>query len=64
MALQPDLPHMHLANNTWIRNLTCRYLVAKVRLQSPDTSLMPLVTFDFLDPLVLTTDIGTEKGEI
>ena len=54
---------MHLANKVWIRNLTCLYLVAKVRLQSSSTSLVPLVALDSVDRLVSTLDVRPEKGE-
>ena len=39
------LPRMceHLADNEWIRHLTCRYLVAKARPQSQGISLAALV---------------------
>lgn len=58
------LPYMYLSDNEWIRNLTCRYLVVKVRPQSHGISLAALVAFGTLDRLVSTPDMGTKSGKI
>lgn len=48
----------------WIRNLTCRFLVVKARLQSQDINLAALVAFNYLNRLVAKADIDKEDSKV
>ena len=52
------LPHVYSAQNNRIRNLTCRYLVAKVRPQSQGISVAAPVAFASVDHRVDTVYKG------
>ena len=49
--------YIYLADNAWTRNLTCRFLVVKVRPQSQGIDFAALVAFAFIDRLVSILDI-------
>ena len=54
------LLYIYLADNAWTRNLTCRFLVVRVRPQSQGIDFAALVAFAFIDRLASIPDIGEE----
>lgn len=62
----PVLPLMYeyLADNGWIRHLSCPYLGAKARLQSQGISPAALVASESTVGLMSRMDNGTKNGKI